>query len=126
MKIICSLFLIFGCALNFTAQSEEIKPAPAIPEAKKNVDEGKAVVLDVREKDEFNKGHLTGARNVPLSQLKAGEIPADLPKDKPIYTHCMEGNRAKVAAKILNEKGYDAQPMVVDYDDLAKSFNTTK
>ena len=126
MKIICSLLLALFCSMSFNVCAEEIKAAPALPEAKKQADEGKVIVLDVREKAEYDKGHLKNARHVPLSDLKAGKIPADLPKDKPIYTHCMKGGRATEAAKILNEKGYDAAPMKVNYEDITKVFEETK
>ena len=127
MRLIAVLSLAFCCTFAFTAKAEEaIKAAPPIPEAKKNVDDGKATVIDVREKNEFEKGHLAGARNVPLSELKAGNVPTDLPKDKVIYTHCMKGGRAKEGAVILKEKGYNAEPMVVNYEDLTKSWETTK
>lgn len=127
MKLIAALLMTFCCLIALNSYAEEaIKAAPGIPEAKKNVDDGKATVLDVREKSDFDAGHLTGVRNVPLSQLKAGNIPADLPKDKTIYTHCMKGGAAKAAAKILNDNGYSAEPMVVNYEDLKKEWEATK
>ena len=126
MKIIWSVLMAICCAYSYMAQAEDAKLAPAPAEAHKVVQENKAVVIDVREKEEFEKSHLPGARSLPLSELKAGKIPEDLPKDKPIYAHCLEGIRAKEAAEILNKKGYDAQPMVATFDDLKKEFGTAK
>lgn len=118
MKLIRIFVFALICAAGATYAEDAIKqPTPG--EAKQLIDGGKGMVLDVREPDEFAQGHLKVARNVPLSELKAGKIPADLPKDKTLYLHCREGNRAKIAAKILNDKGYDAVPMVESYEDLS-------
>src|SRR5215213_4821194 len=62
MKIMCSLLMAVCCAFSYTAQAEDAKLAPAPAEAHKVVKEDKAVVIDVREKEEFAKSHLPGAR----------------------------------------------------------------
>ena len=53
-----------------------------------------AVLLDVREADEFRSGHIPGAVNVPLSAIEQ----ATLPKDKPLYVYCLRGTRSKQAS----------------------------
>lgn len=68
-------------------------------------DEG-AVVLDVREVDEFTEGHIIGAVNAPLSELKTGER-AVLDKDESYIVICRSGSRSKEASEILVEDGYD-------------------
>lgn len=88
------------------------------------VSEKKAILVDVREKDEWNAGHLQNARSLPLSQLRAGvkqeELSKYLPKDKVIYCHCAAGRRAIPAAKILKECGYDVRPLKAGYDTLVE------
>ena len=81
-----------------------------------------AVLVDVREKVEWNKGHLQGAKLLPLSSLKEESKTAwqILPKDKAIYLHCASGNRCLKAAEILRKKGYDARPLKEGYKDLLK------
>jgi rhodanese-related sulfurtransferase len=61
-----------------------------------------AVLLDVREADEFRSGHIPGAVNVPLSAIEQ----ATLPKDKPLYVYCLRGTRSKQAVSCLKQMGY--------------------
>ncbi|WAA11437.1 rhodanese-like domain-containing protein [Fervidibacillus halotolerans] len=65
----------------------------------------KAQLIDVREPNEFESGHILGARNIPLSQLKMRlkEIRAD----KPVYLYDQTGSRSGRAAIILHKKGYN-------------------
>ncbi|MCD8502259.1 MAG: rhodanese-like domain-containing protein [Bacillaceae bacterium] len=62
----------------------------------------KAQLIDVREQGEYEAGHILGARNIPLSQLKQrqGEIRAD----KPVYLYCQSGTRSSRAAQFLKKK----------------------
>lgn len=66
----------------------------------------KAQLIDVREPNEYERGHILGARNIPLSQLKQriGEVR----KDQPIYLYCQRGSRSTRAANILRKKGYSS------------------
>ncbi|PPA71390.1 rhodanese-like domain-containing protein [Jeotgalibacillus proteolyticus] len=63
----------------------------------------KAQLIDIREQREFEGGHILGARNIPLSQLKMrmGEIRPD----KPVYLYCQNGMRSGRAAQFLHKKG---------------------
>lgn len=96
------------------------------PEAiRQAVAAGKAVLVDVREKKEWDAGHLKQARLVPLSDLKnkKGSLAAllkDLPKDTPVYCHCASGRRVLVAAEIMRKMGYDAHAVKEGYKDLLK------
>lgn len=67
-----------------------------------------ALVLDVREPDEFAQGHLQGARNVPLSQLSARLKELEKFRDKPVLVVCERGRRANAAAKLLKEQSFTA------------------
>jgi rhodanese-related sulfurtransferase len=96
------------------------------PEAvKKAVADGKAVLLDVREKDEWDSGHIKGARLLPLSALKDGVKADDLaqtvPKGKVVYCHCAAGRRSLQAADLLKTFGYDVRPLKPGYRDLIKA-----
>src|SRR5690606_1970261 len=64
----------------------------------------KAQLIDVREPNEYDGGHILGARNIPLTQLK--QRLTELRKDQPIYLYCQSGSRAGRAALILNKNGY--------------------
>ncbi len=94
---------------------------------KKNLAAKKAVLLDVREKNEWEQGHLTQARLIPLSELAAGKKSFKLPKDKILYLHCRSGGRALPAADILREQGYDARPLRFGFKALVeKGFQPAK
>ncbi len=86
-----------------------------------------AILLDVREQDEWDLGHLKAAMLAPLSVLEEGEgdagfanIVGKLSKDKIIYCHCVSGGRVMPASKILHQLGYDVRPLKPGYDDLIK------
>jgi len=64
----------------------------------------KAQLIDVREPNEFEKGHILGARNIPVTQLKQRLV--ELRKDKPIYLYCAGESRSARAAEMLYKKGY--------------------
>jgi rhodanese-related sulfurtransferase len=65
-----------------------------------------AVVVDVRPADEFAKGHILGARSIPLADLdkRAGEL--DKYKSKPVILHCSDGNRAGAGVALLRKNGF--------------------
>lgn len=97
----------------------------SLEQVKKALADKKAVLLDVREKTEWNKGHLNGAKLIPLSELKKDMLPKELlqqlPKDKVIYAHCAAGGRCLTAADILRKAGYDVRPLKDGYSSLLKN-----
>lgn len=92
---------------------------------RKNVDQEKAVIVDVREEIEWNAGHLDGATLLPFSQLRknldADAVKKKLPKNRIIYTHCKVGARALTSAIILEKLGYDVRPLKPGYDELIEA-----
>ncbi|MEZ6058842.1 MAG: rhodanese-like domain-containing protein [Planctomycetaceae bacterium] len=93
-----------------------------VQDVMKRVVAKQALLLDVREPDEWNAGHLRLAQLLPLSVIRTGEFSAEqqklLPKDMPIYVHCRSGGRVLVASKLLREKGYDIRPLKSGYEAL--------
>ncbi|MBQ9914921.1 MAG: rhodanese-like domain-containing protein [Clostridia bacterium] len=76
-------------------------------EAKAIMDSGADfVILDVREQDEFDVGHIPGAILLPYEQIEeqAAELLPD--KDKMILVYCRSGRRSKIAAESLAKLGY--------------------
>jgi rhodanese-related sulfurtransferase len=67
----------------------------------------KAVVVDVSEADEFAAGHVTGAKNVPFSELE-GKLPATVKnKALPLILVCATGARAGRAVAVAKKLGYE-------------------
>jgi len=74
-----------------------------VSEVRSLVEQG-ATFIDVREKNEFERGHLVNAINIPLSELR--QRLEEIPRDKPVYVHCRSGQRSYNAVKILQHSGY--------------------
>lgn len=67
--------------------------------------ESGAFIVDVREKAEFERGHLLNAKNIPLSEIR--QRLDEIPHDVPVYVHCRTGQRSYNAVMMLQNKGYD-------------------
>jgi len=64
----------------------------------------KAQLIDVREPNEFEGGHILGARNIPMSQMKMRM--KEIRQDLPVYLYCQSGMRSGRAAQFLYRRGY--------------------
>ena len=64
----------------------------------------KAQVIDVREKDTFDAGHILGARSMPYSMLKT--TIGSLRKDQPVYLYDQQKALSIRAANLLRKNGY--------------------
>lgn len=67
--------------------------------------ENQSVIIDVRERGEYERGHLKGVKNIPLSELR--ERTDEIPKDVPVYIHCRSGQRSYNAVLALQNLGFD-------------------
>lgn len=65
-------------------------------------------VVDVRDATIAARDPLPGARLLPLDRIRAGAVPADLPRDVPLYLVCERGLLSELAALYLREAGYRA------------------
>ncbi len=79
--------------------------SPLLAVAKMN--DSDTIVIDVREPEEFLKGHIENAINTPL-----GNLPTHLPKleankHKPVLIACQTGTRSASAGKLLTKAGFD-------------------
>lgn len=76
-------------------------------EAKQIMDSGEDfILLDVREQDEFDNGHIPGAILIPYKQIPQ-KAPSMLPdKNKQILIYCRSGRRSKIAAESLSQFAY--------------------
>lgn len=65
-----------------------------------------ALVVDVREANEFASGHVLGAKNLPLARLQASATELPKKKERPIIVYCDGGERAAKAASALKKQGF--------------------
>jgi rhodanese-related sulfurtransferase len=86
-------------------------PPPGVPEVSpEELAEARgrgAPVLDVREPDEYESGHIAGAQLIPLGQVmeRVGEVS----RDGPVYVVCASGQRSGRAAQWYRSQGIDAR-----------------
>lgn len=98
------------------------------PEMLALVEEGKAILVDVRFREEFEVWHMNFAKNIPLNELPKRFN--ELPKDTLIITACPHNDRANLARLFLVQNGYNAKYLndgllkVADFlrGDNAKEF----
>lgn len=67
--------------------------------------ENNAFIVDVREREEYEAGHLINAINIPLSELR--QRVHEIPKDVPVYLHCRSSQRSYNALLALQHMGYE-------------------
>ena len=66
-----------------------------------------AVLIDVRERDEYKQGHIPGSKNVPLSNF--GTIKQVVPDlNTPVFCYCLSGGRSSQATGAMVQMGYKA------------------
>ena len=82
------------------------QPSPVPQVAAAQVPDG-ALVLDVREDEEWQAGHIEGAVHIPLGQLSARY--QEVGRDQELYVICRSGNRSNLAAQALAGAGWDAR-----------------
>jgi len=65
------------------------------------------IILDVREQDEFDAGHISGTVLLPVGTISEDSAAAVIPEpDSVVLVYCRSGNRSKKASAALEELGY--------------------
>ncbi len=100
-SFIMGVFLLMSCAFA-QAASELVTPK----EASVLTSEKQAVIVDVREDDEWNEGHIAGAIHIPLNQLNDHLSELQQYKDSTIITQCRSGKRSLKALELLKSAGF--------------------
>lgn len=77
-----------------------------IAQAVQMINHDNALVLDVREHNEFSAGHIAGSRHIPLGQLKDNLHQLEKFKEQPIVISCRSGNRSAAACTMLKKAGF--------------------
>lgn len=114
LSLLLALVLSFGCATTqkpmttqemLTDVRKHIEQI-SVAEAKAELDSGKAIFLDVREPDEWEKGHIPNAKHLPrgLLEFKVAKVVPD--KSARVVTYCKTGGRSSFATDTLERLGY--------------------
>lgn len=125
-------FVAGAALLVFAGADDSPHTKDPLPTVKRRVEADEATLLDVREKAEWQAGHLEKAQFLPLSELGkrlrdpeyVAGLRERLPKDKPIYLHCKAGGRCVLAAQALKTElgaGYDLRPLKPGYAELVQA-----
>ena len=76
-------------------------------EAKEMMDSQEVIILDVREQNEYDSGHIPGAILLPVGTIDEDTAAEVIPeKDSTVLVYCRSGNRSKTASSTLVELGY--------------------
>ena len=99
IAVIAAVFLVSRGRGDYKSISQE--------KAKQMMDSGNVIVLDVREQDEYNTGHISGAVLFPLGTINAQTAERVIPsKNADVLVYCRSGNRSKKASTALAKLGY--------------------
>lgn len=120
---IVSAALISMFASNSIAQATKpMHTKDDLKSVKSAVESGKAVLLDVREKSEWDNGHLKVAKFMPMSELSKSKgesfLKLKIDKKQVVYIHCGAGVRALKACEIIKLEGYDVRALKPGFSDL--------
>jgi phage shock protein E len=119
---VCAVLITVTTAIDLRAEDHTQDKLEQVLSA---VKAKKAILVDVREKKEWDNGHLKDAKLIPLSALKADmtaeEVRKLLPKDAVVYCHCASGFRCLEAAPLLRKHGYEVRALPAGYKDLVKA-----
>jgi rhodanese-related sulfurtransferase len=102
------VLLLSGAMLVWPLIQRRISPMQEVgnADATRLINREDALLLDVRETQEYEGGRLLNAMHIPLSQLesRAGELAKFV--QRPVITYCMSGNRSRGAGKALARAGF--------------------
>ena len=102
--ILTMILFLSGCGGN---AMENIYQQITQEEAKEMMDTMEVIVLDVREQEEFDAGHIAGAVLLPVGTITEATAAAVIPEpDTVVLVYCRSGNRSKTASSALVELGY--------------------
>lgn len=73
-------------------------------------DRSDLVLLDVREQDEWDAGHIEGSLHIPMGEISDRQ--QEIPQDQPIAVVCRSGRRSAAVTEALTRAGYDAENLV--------------
>lgn len=114
-----TLGLVLSQSVDLTPPNAQAITPRGTPEqhAESLLEQG-ALLLDVRTPEEFERGHLRGARNIPYDELEARRDEIAGAANTPIVVYCASGNRAGKAKVILERMEFSHIHNAGGYDEL--------
>lgn len=104
IPVLLSVLLLAGCG---GGEKEASYQQISQEEAKEMMDTQEVIILDVREQDEYDSGHIPDAVLLPVGTIDEDAAAAVIPeKDSTVLVYCRSGNRSKTASSALVELGY--------------------
>ena len=104
ISLLLSLLLLAGCGRN-TADGAYQQITQE--DAKEMMDTQEVIILDVREQDEYDSGHIPSAVLLPVGSIDEDTAAEVIPeKDSTVLVYCHSGNRSKTASAVLADLGY--------------------
>lgn len=100
------ILLLLASLLGNSAIFAESIPSISPPQALKMQSEQNAIIIDVRENDEWNAGHIAGAIHIPLGEIENRATELAKYQHQPVITQCRSGARSAKAATILSNTGF--------------------
>ena len=104
--LILAILMIFtGCGGTTTVENNYQQISQE--KAKEMMDTQSVLILDVREQNEFDAGHIPGAVLLPVGTITKDTAAAAIPDlDTVVLVYCRSGNRSKTASQALADLGY--------------------
>ena len=103
LSLLFCLLLLTGCGGNAADGYQQITQE----EAKEMMDSQEVIILDVREQDEYDSGHIPGAVLLPVGTIDETTAAEVIPeKDSTVLVYCRSGNRSKTASSTFADLGY--------------------
>lgn len=104
IPLLLALLLLAGCSGN---SADGAYQQITQEEAKEMMDTQEVIILDVREQDEYDSGHIPGAVLLPVGTIDENTAADVIPeKDSTVLVYCRSGNRSKTASSTLADLGY--------------------
>ena len=104
LLFLTTLLVLTGCG---RAKEKNVYQQITQEEAKRMMDTQEVIILDVREQDEFDDGHIPGSILLSVGSISADTAAAVIPEaDTVVLVYCRSGNRSKTASAALAELGY--------------------
>ena len=105
--ILTACLFLCGCSQD---KNEEMKELMA---------ENEYIIVDVRTKEEYSRGHIEESINIPYDEINED---IEISKDALIFVYCQSGNRSKYAYEIFTNLGYNTYDLgAYEYIDLPKT-----